>query len=328
MILRRREFIAGVGANSVVWPLGAGAEHSTIPRVGYLFSFAPSDDQQLWEACRQGLRELGYVEGSNISIEVRWADGNHERLPGLVVDLLRHKVDVLVVAGTPASLAAKAATSTIPIVIVAVADPERVGLVASFSRPGGNVTGLSLLTPELSGRRLQMIAEMLPRGARVGVLANPDNLSYAVFLDETTIASRMMHVQVQSFHARNPAEIEQAFLEGAKKNMQALIVFDDPVIWSHRKQIVALAAKTRLPVMYGYSEFVSDGGLISYGPHRPDMYRRTAVYVDKILKGAKPADMAVERPTKFELHVNVLTAKALGLLIPQSILVQADRVIE
>jgi putative ABC transport system substrate-binding protein len=213
-------------------------------------------------------------------------------------------------------------------VIVAVADPVRVGLVTSLARPGGNVTGLSLLTPELSGRRLQMIAEMLPQLTRVGVLANPGNLSSAIFLDETMDAAQKMGAQIQPFHARNPDQTGQAFEAATRNNMQGLIVFDDPMIWSHRKQVVALAAKTRLPVMYGYNEFVSDGGLISYGPYRPDMYRRTAVYVDKILRGAKPADLAVERPTKFELHVNVPAAKALALTIPQSILVQADRVIE
>jgi len=327
--MRRREFIAVLGGAMTAWPLGAIAQQqSTIPRVGYLFSFTPSEDTRLWEACRQGLRELGYIEGRNISIEARWADGSHKRLPDLVGDLLSRKVDVLVAAATPASVAAKAATSTTPIVIVAVADPVRVGLVASLARPGGNVTGLSLLTPELSGRRLQMITEMLPQLTRVGVLANPDNLSYAVFLDETMSAAQQIGAQIQPFHARNPDQIEQAFQSATRNNLQALVVFDDPVIWSHRKQLVALAAKTRLPVMYGYSEFVSDGGLISYGPHRPDMYRRTAAYVDKILKGDKPANLPVEQPTKFELVINLKTAKALGLTAPPSLLARADEVIE
>src|SRR5215510_8681895 len=326
--MRRREFIALVGG-AVGWPAGLHAQQqSTIPKVGYLFSFTPSEDARLWEACRQGLRELGYIEGRNISIEARWADGSHKRLPDLVADLLGRKVDVLVAAATPASLAAKAATSTIPIVIVAVADPVRVGLVASLARPGGNVTGLSLLTPELSGRRLQMIAEMLPQLTRLGVLANPDNLSYALFLEETMSAAQQIGAQIQPFHARNPDQIEQAFQSATTSNLQGLIVFDDPVIWSHRKKLVALAAKTRLPVMYGYSDFVSDGGLISYGPHRPDMYRRTAVYVDKILKGAKPADLPVEQPTKFQLVINLKTVRGLGLTAPAKLLAQADEVIE
>lgn len=324
----RRQFLIKAGALLVV-PFGAAAQQSSrMPRVGYLFSFTPAEGQHLWEACRLGLRELGYVEGRNIAIEARWTDGRYERLPELVAELVRLKVDVMVVQATPGSLAAKAATSTIPIVIVAVSDPVRIGLVASLARPGGNVTGLSLLTPELSGKRLQMLVDVLRQAARVAVLINPDNRSHAVFLDETVTAARDLRVQIQLLHARNPGEIGQAFQEASKKGVNALIVFDDPVIWSHRKQIVALAEKSRLPVMYGYSEFVSEGGLISYGPHRPDLYRRTAVYVDKILKGARPADLPIEQPTKFELVVNMKTAKALGIKIPQSILVRADKVIE
>jgi len=324
----RRAFLIQAGALLVV-PLGAAAQQpSRVPRVGYLFSFTPAEGQHLWEACRQGLRELGYVEGRNIAIEARWTDGRYERLPELVAELVRLKVDVMVVQATPGSLAAKAATSTIPIVIVAVSDPVRINLVASLARPGGNVTGLSLLTPELSGKRLQMIAEMSRQPARVAVLINPDNLSHSVFLDETATAGRDLRVQIQPLNARNPGEIEQAFRAAAKKGANALIVFDDPVLWSHRKQVVALAAKARLPVMYGYSEFVSEGGLISYGPHRPDLYRRTAAYVDKILKGAKPGDLPIERPVRFELFVNQKTAKVLGIKVPPSILVQADKVIE
>lgn len=247
---------------------------------------------------------------------------------GYIMDeLVRLKVDVIVTAATPASRAAKAATGTIPIVFVAVADPTRIGLVASLARPGGNATGLSLLTPELSGKRLQIVTE-IANAARVGVLTNPDNLSHAVFLDETMISAQGGRLQIQPLHARNSSEIEQAFLEASRLNLQAIVVFDDPVIWSLRKQVVALAAKAQLPAMYGYSEFVSEGGLISYGPHRPDLYRRTAVYVDKLLKGAKPADLPVERPTRFELFVNLKTAKALGLTIPSALLATADEVME
>jgi putative ABC transport system substrate-binding protein len=246
----------------------------------------------------------------------------------LIAELIRLKVDVIVVAATPGSLAVKAATSTIPVVIVAVADPTRVGLVPSLARPGGNITGLSLLTPELSGKRLQLLAEIAPKTARVAVLVNPNNRSHAIFLDETTAAGKETRIAIQAVNARNPAEIEQAFQEMARQGSQALIVFDDPIIWSHRKQVVALADKARLPVMYGYSEFVLDGGLISYGPHRPDLYRRTAGYVDLLLKGAKPADLPIERPTKFELMVNLKAAKTLGLEVSTAILLQADRVIE
>ena len=327
--MRRRDFIAGLSGAAAALPLAAWAQQpGRIPRVGYLFSFAPAEGQQLWEACRQGLRELGYVEGSNIAIVARWTDGRYERLPEIIAELIRLKVDVIVVAATPGALAAKAATSTMPVVIVAVSDPTRIGLVASLARPGGNITGLSLLTPELSGKRLQLLTEVSPKASRVAALINPNNRSHAIFLDETTAAGKETRIAIQAVNARNPDEIESAFREMTKQGSQAAIVFDDPVIWSHRKQVVALAEKARLPVMYGYSEFVPDGGLISYGPHRPDLYRRTAGYVDKILKGAKPADLPIERPTKFELMVNLKTAKALGLEVPTAILLQAERVIE
>ena len=323
----RRRFLIKTGA-LLAAPFSAAAQTRNMPRVGFLFSFTPAEGQHLWEACRLGLRELGYVEGRNIAIEPRWTEGHYERLNELVAELVRLKPDVIVVAATPGSLALRAATSTIPIVIVAVSDPVRIGLVASLARPGGNVTGLSLLTPELSGKRLQLIVDVARQAQRVAVLTNPDNLSHEVFLDESRAAARELRVQVQPLHARNPGEIERAFQETPKQGAQALIVFDDPVLWSYRKQIVALVAKARLPVMYGYSEFVTEGGLISYGPHRPDLYRRTATYVDKILKGARPADLPIERPTRFELVVNLKTAKALGITIPQSILVRADKVIE
>jgi putative ABC transport system substrate-binding protein len=326
--MRRREFMTLIGG-AVAVPFAARAQQAgRIPRVGYLFSFTPAEGQQLWEACRQGLRELGYVEGSNIAIEARWTAGRYERLPEIIAELIRLKVDVIVVAATPGALAVKAATSTIPVVIVAVSDPTRIGLVPSLARPGGNITGLSLLTPELSGKRLQLLTEISLKTSRVAALTNPNNRSHAIFLDETTAAGKETRIAIQAVQARNPDEIEGAFREMAKQGLQAAIVFDDPVIWSHRKQVVALAEKARLPVMYGYSEFVPDGGLISYGPHRPDLYRRTAGYVDKILKGAKPADLPIERPTKFELMVNLKTAKALGLEVPTAILLQAHRVIE
>jgi putative ABC transport system substrate-binding protein len=310
-------------------PLVAEAQQpAKIPRVGYVFSFIPSEGRHLWEACRQGLRELGYVEGQNIVLEPRWAEGQHERLPGLVADLVRLKVDVIVAAATPASRAAKAATSTIPIVIVAVGEPVRVGLIASFARPGGNVTGLSLLTAELSGKRLELLGEAARKVSRVAVLMNPDNPVSAVFLEETQVAAQRLGIQLQRLEARNPEEIERAFEAATVGRAGALIVFDDPAIWSYRARIVALAARRQIPVMYGLRDFVDDGGLMSYGPNRPDQYRRTATYVDKILKGAKPADLPVEQPTKFELVINLKTAKALRLTIPQSVLIRADEVIE
>jgi len=327
--MRRREFILQLSSAAIASPFAARAQSSAkVQRVGYLFSFVASQGQHLWGACRQGLRELGYIEGKTIILEPRWTEGHIDRLPTLAAELVRLKVDVIVSAATPASRAAKAATSTIPIVFVAVADPIRAGLVASYRRPGGNVSGISLLTPELSGRRLQIITEIVPRASRVVVLTNPDNLSHKVFLNETMTAGKSLNVHIDALHARNLRELQAAFEQIPKHNAQALIVFDDPTIWSLRKQVVALARKIKMPVMYGYSEFVSDGGLISYGPYRPDLYRRTAGYVDKILHGAKPADLPVERPIKFELFVNLKTAKALGLTIPPLVLVEASKVFE
>jgi ABC-type uncharacterized transport system substrate-binding protein len=327
--MRRREFISLVGGAAAAWPVVARAQLTArIPRVGYLFSFIPSEGRHLWEACRQGLRELGYIEGHNVVLEPRWAEGRHERLPALAADLVRLKVDVIVSAATPASLAAKAATRTIPIVIVAVGAPIKSGLVASLPRPGGNVTGLSLLTPELSGKRLELLMDVAHNLSRVAILMNPDNPVSKVFLEDTKVAARRRKIEVQRLDARNPAEIERAFEDAQGAHAGAMVVFDDPVLWSHRPQIVALAATKRIAVMYGLRDFVDDGGLMSYGPNRPDQYRRTAGYVDKILKGAKPADLPVEQPTTFDLVINLKTAKALGLTIPPTLLAIAGEVIE
>ena len=306
---------------------GDAQERPKVPRVGYVFSFTQLEGSHLWESCRQGLRELGYVEGQNIILEPRWAEGRYERLPGPVRELVRLKVDVMVVAATPGNLAAKAATDTIPIVFVAVGDPVRVGLVASLARPGGNFTGLSLLTPETSGKRLQLLADSLRRVSRAAVLLNPSNLGNSTMLEETQVAARRLGIQLQLLEVRNPDELEPAFEAAMRGRAGALIAFDDPVIHSYRARIVALAAKRRLPAMYGTREFADEGGLMSYGPHRPDLYRRSGTFVDKILKGAKPADLPVEQPTKFELVINLTTARALGLTIPQSLLGRADEVI-
>lgn len=325
--MKRREFVAVIGG-ALAAPFVVAQQTAKVPRIGYLFSFVRSQGEHLWQACRQGMRELGYVDGRNVVLEPRWADGHHERMPALVAEMVRLRADVIVAAATPANLAAKAGAGAIPVVMVAVADPVRVGLVASLARPGGNVTGLSLLTPELSGKRLSLLAEVTRQIRSAAVLNNPDNSSHAVFLQETLSAAQSLQIQVHILNARNSGEIDLAFKEAAKEGTQALIVFDDPVIWGLRKQVVTLAANARLPVMYGYSEFVDEGGLISYGPHRPDLYRRTAAYVDRILKGAKPADLPVERPTRFELFVNLTAARTLGLAIPQSLLLRANRVIE
>jgi putative tryptophan/tyrosine transport system substrate-binding protein len=327
--VKRREIIRLLGAVTAAWPLAAYSQQpSKVPRVGFIFSVIPSEGRHLWEACRQGLREAGYTEGRNITLEPRWAEARHERLPALAAELVGLNVDVIVAAATPASQAAKAATSTLPIVIVAVGDPVKAGLVASLARPGGNVTGLSLLTPELSGKRLQLLTDLVPGLSRVAALLNPDNQVSDIFWEETQAAARSLGIELRRLEARNAGEIEHAFAAAAGARAGALIVFDDPAIWSYREQIVPLAIARRLPTMYGYRDFVDAGGLISYGPNRPDQYRRTAAYVDKILKGAKPADLPVQQPTKFDLVVNRRAAKAIGIGIPPMLIDRADDVIE
>jgi putative ABC transport system substrate-binding protein len=274
------------------------------------------------------MRELGYAEGQNVILEPRWADGHHDRLPSLVAELVDLRVDVIVTAATPASQAAQTATKTIPIVFVAVGEPVKAGLVKSFVQPGGNVTGLSLLTPELSGKRLELLTAALGTLTRVAVIMNPSNAVSAVFLNETKVAASKLGISIDPLEARTNADVERAVKAAAQTGAGAVIVFDDPVLWSFRREMVTVAAGEKLPVMYGYRDFVQDGGLMSYGPNRPDQYRRTGRYVDKILKGANPADLPVEQPTKFELVINLKTAKALNLTIPPTLLARADEVIE
>ena len=327
--MRRRQFITLLGGAAVAWPLAARAQpRPNVPRVGYLFSLNEAEGKHLWEAARQGLRELGYVEGRNIIVEPRWAEGKYDRLRALVAELERLKLDVLVAAATPTNIAVNDGTSTIPVVFVAVADPMRAGLIASLSRPGGRFTGLSLLTPETSGKRLELLREVVPNLVRVAVLLNPGNLANFIFVEETQAAARSLGLELQLFEVRTPADVEKAFPAAVAGRASAIVVFDDPFIHSHRVRIVALAADHKLPAICGTREYADDGGLMAYGPHRPDLYRRSATFVDKILKGAKPADLPVEQPTKFELIVNLKTAKVLGLDMPTTMLLRADEVIE
>jgi ABC-type uncharacterized transport system substrate-binding protein len=327
----RREFVtlfATAGVASLVQRSSHAQQRSNPPRIGYLFSLAQAESRHLWESCRTGLRELGYTEGHNILVEPRWAEGKYDRLPGLVAELERLDVDVLVAAATPTNIAVKAGKSSIPVVFVAVADPVKAGLIAGFARPGGRFTGLSLLTPETSGKRLEILSEIVPGLKTVAVLLNPGNLANFVFVDATREAARRLGLELRLFEARNPEEVERAFSAAAAAAANAIVVFDDPFIHSHRARIVALAAQHRLPAVYGTREMADDGGLIAYGPHRPDLYRRSAIYVDKILKGAKPADLPVEQPTRFELILNLKAAKALGLAVPTIMQQRADEVIE
>jgi len=323
-------------------PLAAQAQApGKVARVGYVFARVSSADQRLWDAARQGLRELGYVEGQNITLEVRWADGQSELLPEIVAEVVRSKVDVLVVATTPGALAAKNATRTIPIVFVSVGDPVGNGLVASLARPGANLTGLGLLNPEISGKRLELLkptpgwvmrrgasGESLPSISRVAVLTNPGNPVHAVFWRETHTAAQTLGLQLQPIGVRSPEDFDEAFWAAARGRANALLAFDDALTAGYRARLVALAAKYRLPAMYGFREFPEAGGLLSYGPNLLDQYRRTATYVDRILRGTRPSDLPVEQPTKFELVINRRTAQGLGLVIPPSVLARADQVIE
>jgi putative ABC transport system substrate-binding protein len=327
----RRRFLLTSLAGVLAAPLAAGAQMGTakVYRVGYLGSTAASANPRGLEAFRHQLHELGWLEGQNIVIEYRYADGRFERLPALAAELVGHKVDVMVAVPTPAAVAAKKATGTIPIVIVGVGDPVMLGLIASLARPGGNVTGLSL-TPDLHtfGKGLELLREAVSQVRRVAVLANPDNQASALSISNVRGAARSLGLHIQLVEVRVPDRLERAFVAMTKERADALLILADPVFFEHRAQLVDLAARNRLPTAYGLREHVEAGGLMSYGPSLSDLYRRAAIYVDKILRGAQPADLPVEQPTKFELVINLKTAKALGLTIPPSLLARADQVIE
>jgi putative ABC transport system substrate-binding protein len=325
--MRRREFLTLLGGAAVGWPLSGSAQtQPKIARVGVVSS-ATATYKPASEAFRQGLRELGYVEGETIVLEVRSAEGRFERIPELVAELLRLKVDVLVAVGSPAVLEAKNATQTIPIVMVAT-DPVGLGLVGSLSRPGGNVTGLSYLSEEIIAKRLQLLKELVPRLARVGVLKNPMVPSHPTYWKEIEVAAQKLGVALEALEVRGPEDFDAVFATAKEHNAQALLAFDDGLTMTYRSRITALAAGSHLPVMYPFREFPDTGGLMSYGASVVHVFRLAATFVDKILKGAKPADLPVEQPTKFELVINVGVAKALGLAIPQSLQLRADEVIE
>jgi putative ABC transport system substrate-binding protein len=298
-----------------------------IPRIGFLLASSPSANAARIDAFRQGLRELGYVEGKSIVIEWRYAEGKLDRLPALAAELVRLKVDVIVTAASSITRAAKEATSTIPIVMASDPDPVSNGFVASLARPGGNITGLSTLAPELSGKRLELLKEIVPRLSRIAVLGTSTNPGNAQQLKETELAAEAFGMQRQYLDILGPKDIETAFREVSKGHADAVLVLVSPVLNSRRKQIVDLAIKNRLPAIYYAPEWLEDGGLMTYGVSYTDLYRRAAAYVDKILKGAKPADLPVEQPTKFELVINLKAAKQIGLTIPQSVLYRADKVI-
>jgi ABC-type uncharacterized transport system substrate-binding protein len=311
----------------VVGGVVAQAQPKKVPRIGYLTAGSLSAISARIEAFRQGLRELGYVEGKNIVIEWRSVEGKADRLSGLAAELVHLKVDVIVTAGPQATRAAKDATVTIPIVMTFDSDPVGNGFVASLARPGGNITGLSTLSPELSGKQLELLKEVVPRLSRVAVLGSSTTPGNAQALKETELAAGALAVKLQNLDVRDPKDIETAFQTAGKERADAVLVLSGSLLNSHRTQMAELAAKSRLPAIYFRSEFVEDGGLMSYATDIADLDRRAATYVDKILKGAKPADLPVEQPKKFELIINLKAAKQIGLTIPQRVLARADRVI-
>jgi putative ABC transport system substrate-binding protein len=330
-VMERRTFMAMFTGSIVVAPFATEAQQAAkVARIGYLAANLAAN-RHLHEAFLQGLRDLGYVEGRNVVIEHRSAEGKLERLPALAAELVALRVDVILAGGTPQALAAKQATKTIPVVFAGVGDPAGSGLVTSLARPGGNVTGLSILAPELVGKCLEQLKQAVPGVSRVAVLWQPRGLGERTekeMLKEAEVAARALGVRPQFVEARGPADFERAFSDMTRARAGALTVLTSTMLIGERRRLVDLAAKNRLPAVYPWREAADAGGLMSYGANIPDLFRRAATYVDKILKGAKPGDLPVEQPTKFELVINLKTAKALGLTIPPSVLQRADEVIQ
>ena len=308
--------------------LAEAQQPGKVPRIGFLSGVSRATLSGRVDSFRQGLRELGYVEGKNIVIEWRFAGGKLDKLPALAAELVRLKVDVIVTAAPPLTRAAKQATVTIPIVMAFDDDPVGSGFVASLNRPGGNITGLSTQSPEISGKQLEFLREIVPKLSRVGVLGDVTRPGIPQALREINVVADAFRVQVQYLEVRGPKDIETAFRAATKERADALIVLGSPVLRSQQKQVVDLAVKSRLPAIYNVAEFVEDGGLMTYGVNINDLYRRAATYVDKILKGVKPADLPIEQPKKFELIINLKAAKQIGLTIPPNVLARADKVIK
>jgi putative ABC transport system substrate-binding protein len=306
----------------------AQAQPAKVFRIGFLSPFTSSAAAHWHEAFRQGLRDHGWLEGKNISIEYRYAEGRNDRLPDLVADLIRLNVDLIVVSVATDALVAKKATRTIPIVMASAGDPVASGLVESLAHPGGNITGLSQIAPELAGKRLELLKEVVPKLSRVAVLWRPEGASSPLAWEESQAPARALGLQLHSMVVRSSNDFDKAFQEATTARAGALAVMPDPLFAGNLKRLADLAAKSRLPSIFHLREFVDFGGLMTYGPDRSDMFRRAATYVDKILKGSKPADLPVEQPTKFELVINLKTAKQIGLTIPPNVLARADKVIK
>jgi putative tryptophan/tyrosine transport system substrate-binding protein len=327
--VKRREFITLLGGAAVVWPLAARAQHTAgHPLIGVVSPLSSASAAYNIKAFREGLRELGYMEGSNITIELRFAEGAIERLPDLVTELVALKPAVIVAGSPPAALAARNVTRTIPIVINSSENPVVLGLAGSLARPGGNVTGFWWDDEDLTGKRFELLKEALPGTARVGIIVNPNDASDNNILKSLPAVARALDLTVRVFEVRAPTELETAFMTATREDLQGLQISLAPLFFSHRATLATLAAKARLPAIYGMREFATVGGLMSYGASLPDIYRRLAGFVDKILKGTSSADLPIQRPTKFELVINLKTAKGMGLTIPESFLLRADALIE
>jgi putative ABC transport system substrate-binding protein len=328
--IARRDFMLALAGAAAAWPLAARAQQARkIFRIGYLGVSSSSLEPHYVEAFRQRLRDLGHIEGESIAIEYRWADGEDDRLPNLAAELVRLNPDIIVTTGTPSTLAAMQATKTIPIIMASSADPVAAGLVANLARPKENVTGFTILGPELEAKRLELLKQTVPSAARVAILRNPSNPAVVSYFEAIKTASQSLRIAVDPVaEVRRADEFDDAFSAIVSARPDALAVLADRFLLAHRKRIVEFAAANRLPSMYPYREYVDAGGLISYAPSNVELFRGAAIYVDKILKGAKPTDLPVQEPTKFELVVNLKTAKALGLTIPPTLLFTADEVIE
>jgi putative tryptophan/tyrosine transport system substrate-binding protein len=325
---RRREFITLLGGVAAAWPLTARAQQpANLPTIGFLVSGTPSSHREWVAAFVQRLRELHWIEGRTVAIEIRWAEGRNERLADTAAEFVRRKVDVIVTSATPPTVAAKQATSVIPIVFAAVGDPVGAGLVESLARPGGNVTGLSLQQTDAVGKRLELLREVIPGLHRLAIMANSSNPSAGLDMREAQATAGTLGLESVTSEIRRPEDIAPAF-DALKGRVEALYVVNDPLVNTNRVRMNTLALAARLPAIYGFREFVEAGGLMSYGPNYSDLFPRAAGYVDKILRGAKPADLPVEQPTKFDFVINLTTAKALNLGVPPTLLALADEVIE
>ena len=327
--MHRRRFIGFAAASLLAGPLRAGAQSSArVYRIGFLGNSTAALEANLVGPFRDGLRELGYVERRNLEIEYRWAEGNYKRFPTLVDELLAARVDVIVTAGTPASQAVEHATKTVPLVMVAVGDPVGTKLVASLAHPGGNATGLTSIAPDLEGKRLELLAQVAPALSRVAVLWNPDNAFHVGAERQAREAAQVLHLDLVSVQVRTAHDFDAAFDAIVSRDARAMSVLADRVFLHNRARIVEFAAKRRLPAVYPYRELVDAGGLMSFGPDYADMHRRAATYVDRILKGAKPADLPIEQPKQFEFVINQRAARALGLAFPNALLLRATDVVD